>query len=613
MLIKQFTGTTIDEILPQIREELGDDALILATRRVTKGGLGGFFGRETLEVTAAQGGSHEEIAEVNREAADRPGADLLDDDRAPFSRHLQGRLAAALEAEGGLDLLADDSTFDRPAAGGAPAASPAGAYSRGMDTPLSRPFALGDQQRTQAIIDAARQAMRQAAAQSSATGATAMAADDIAGAAAAEARTRVQPPPWATSAPLAREDVVHAIADAGNIRRPAMPVPSAVRPTTMESAPVTPIASPEAQRQSWAPLSETAAATTVPAPAVPAAPATSAAPAAPAPAAEAAMPAPVAAAPVPAAMATEPAPAPVVAEPAPVVAEPAPVIEGPAAGIEEEAVTIPAPGLGPLVLLTDPRPPAGEHPAIRAARADLADAGVHERYLEPLIDAFSTAALPFADERVDVRGLLRDWISARLPVVRDWKPRASGHAIVLVGQSGVGKTTTACKLAGRMSAAGLRVALIAAGRGSHQTLEGHARRLGIDAVLAEDAEALRQAREALSDRDIIIVDTAGRSHQDLAGIEDLTALIGPCKPDEVHLVLPVTAALADLGDVTRRFRIAGVNRVSVTKLDETKYHGNLVNFPLRVGKPLGFIGDGTTVPSALRPADARAIAEMLLP
>lgn len=573
MLIKQFSGTTIDEILPQIREELGDDALILATRRVTKGGLGGFFGRETLEVTAAQGGTREDVAEANLEAAARPGADHMDEDRAPFSRHLQGRLSAALEAEDGFGPGTDADVLDRPAVGGAPAASPVGAYSRSMDTPppAARPFAPGDQERTQAIIDAARQAMRQAAAQSSATGAHAMAADDIALTSAADERARVQPPPWATTTPLSREDVAHAITNAGDIPSPVMPPPAA--------AVAMPAASP-VERPSWAPLGQVA-----PAP----------------PASEAPIPAP--------------ATPPVVETPAPAAATPAPVVETPApVAAEEESVdAAPAEALRPLVLLTSPQSITGEDPALRAARADLMDAGVHERYLDPTVDAFRRAAMPFADANADVRGMLREWIAARLPVARDWKPRTQGHTIVLVGQSGVGKTTTACKLAGRMSAAGLRVALIAGGRGSHQTLEGHARRLGIDAVLAEDAEALLQARTALADRDLIIVDTAGRSHQDLAGIEDLAALIGPAKPDEVHLVLPVTAALADLGDVTRRFRIAGVNRVSVTKLDETRYHGNLLNFPLRVGKPLGLVADGTSVPATLRPADARQIAEMLLP
>jgi flagellar biosynthesis GTPase FlhF len=41
--------------------------------------------------------------------------------------------------------------------------------------------------------------------------------------------------------------------------------------------------------------------------------------------------------------------------------------------------------------------------------------------------------------------------------------------------------------------------------------------------------------------------------------------------------------------------------------------GNLVNVPLRIGKPLAFLSDGTSVPGSLAPADARRVAEALLP
>ncbi|MEW6583075.1 MAG: hypothetical protein AB1416_09980, partial [Actinomycetota bacterium] len=191
MMIRQFTGATIDEILPQVRDELGDDALIISTRRVAKGGIGGFFGRELIEVTAAPGGQGG-IAEANADAAARPGEEH-EGGRSPFSRHLQGSLQAAREAEEALRLLDSFDLPIGPAAGGAPAAAPTSAYARGAAAPAPRPFAPGDVERTQAIIEAARDAMRQAHAQSTATAAP-----------EAPAGPRVQPPPWATVPPLSR-------------------------------------------------------------------------------------------------------------------------------------------------------------------------------------------------------------------------------------------------------------------------------------------------------------------------------------------------------------------------------------------------------------------------
>jgi flagellar biosynthesis protein FlhF len=182
-----------------------------------------------------------------------------------------------------------------------------------------------------------------------------------------------------------------------------------------------------------------------------------------------------------------------------------------------------------------------------------------------------------------------------------------------VGQSGVGKTSAAAGLAGRFRATGLTTALIAAGEGPHDALEGHARRMDVQLFRAPDAATLARLRATLTDRDLVVIDTAGRSHQQLAEIEGLAALLAPAKVDEVHLVLPLATPLADLGDVQRRFRLVGVSRLALTKLDETRHLGNLVNVPLRMGKPLAFLSDATAVPGGLAPADARRVAEMILP
>ena len=78
MQIKQFAADTIDEVLAQVRAELGEDAMILQTKRVVRGGIGGFFGKEGVEVTAAAG---EDAGVANQEAAASvavPSLDVLD-------------------------------------------------------------------------------------------------------------------------------------------------------------------------------------------------------------------------------------------------------------------------------------------------------------------------------------------------------------------------------------------------------------------------------------------------------------------------------------------------------------------------------------------------------
>lgn len=260
--------------------------------------------------------------------------------------------------------------------------------------------------------------------------------------------------------------------------------------------------------------------------------------------------------------------------------------------------------------LDAPARPAGP---LDAVRGELMRAGVDARYLDPFLDGFTRSVMPFLAPSADLREALKDHLVACLPTVRDWKARPAGHTVAFVGGSGAGKTSVAAGLASRHRAAGMSVAVIAAGAGAHDAIEGHSRRLDIPLFRAQDGEALAALCASLRDRDLIVIDTEGRSHQSLDEIEELAALLRPAKAAEVHLVLPAATPVADLGDAQRRFRMVGVNRLTMTKLDETRFHGNLLNVPLRMGKPLGFVSAGPVVSEALSPADARRVAQLLLP
>ena len=67
------------------------------------------------------------------------------------------------------------------------------------------------------------------------------------------------------------------------------------------------------------------------------------------------------------------------------------------------------------------------------------------------------------------------------------------------------------------------------------------------------------------------------------------------------------------GDLQAAFREVGVNRVTLTKLDETRFYGGLLNAPMRVGRPLAYIADGPGMPDAIAVADPRLVSEFLLP
>ena len=168
------------------------------------------------------------------------------------------------------------------------------------------------------------------------------------------------------------------------------------------------------------------------------------------------------------------------AEPAPAEAEEA----EPEFEMEFEPATFPDPAPAPVAAPARPRAAAPRRAAPRprgleAVRGELLKGGVDERQLDVLLDGFARSAMPFVAPSAPMRDAVREHLAARLPVVRDLKPRGAGHTVALVGQTGVGKTSAAAAMAGAYRAAGMAVALVAAGPGAHDALAAHARRLDV--------------------------------------------------------------------------------------------------------------------------------------
>ena len=93
--IKTFRGRTLEEVLPQIREELGPDAIVLRRREGLAGGVGGFFQRSFVEVEARRPLPDEQPLEARNDRATAeglatPGIQALVEQAAPFADALDG-------------------------------------------------------------------------------------------------------------------------------------------------------------------------------------------------------------------------------------------------------------------------------------------------------------------------------------------------------------------------------------------------------------------------------------------------------------------------------------------------------------------------------------------
>jgi len=207
---------------------------------------------------------------------------------------------------------------------------------------------------------------------------------------------------------------------------------------------------------------------------------------------------------------------------------------------------------------------------------------------------------------------LRDMVKAEiLAILRaaDGPPgnRQRPHVVMIVGVNGTGKTTTVGKLARFIKDTG-RTPLICAAdtfrAAAVEQLEIWATRAGVDFIRARpgadpaavvfDAIAAAKAR----DRDVLLVDTAGRLHTrvnlmtELDKIRRIAAREVEGAPHEVLLVLDATVGQNGLTQAREFMSVAGVNGIVLTKLDGTAKGGIAVAIANDLRLPIRYVGIG---------------------
>jgi flagellar biosynthesis protein FlhF len=192
-----------------------------------------------------------------------------------------------------------------------------------------------------------------------------------------------------------------------------------------------------------------------------------------------------------------------------------------------------------------------------------------------------------------------------------------GRVLALVGPTGVGKTTTAAKLAARAALdEGARVALVTTDTyrvGAAAQLAAYAEMLGVSFHVAADGAGLRVALEAAREADVVIVDTSGRSPRARAELRAARALLaGGGRPVDVALVVAAGVPRGDFADAVAAFGALRPGELIVTKLDETRRKGGLVSLVRQAACPLSFVSAGQEVPDDLEAAEPEALAEAIL-
>ncbi len=188
--------------------------------------------------------------------------------------------------------------------------------------------------------------------------------------------------------------------------------------------------------------------------------------------------------------------------------------------------------------------------------------------------------------------------------------------IALVGPTGVGKTTTVAKLAANLSLRERRsVGLITIDTyriGAVEQLRTYAQIIDVPLEVVMTPVQLREAVERMSDRDVVLIDTAGRGQRDAAKLSELEAFFTAVPPHETHLVLSMTSRESILRETVERFRPLGFNRLILTKLDEAIGFGVVLSCLEKLNGALSYVTTGQDVPDDIEVCRRARLAEWIL-
>lgn len=203
-----------------------------------------------------------------------------------------------------------------------------------------------------------------------------------------------------------------------------------------------------------------------------------------------------------------------------------------------------------------------------------------------------------------------------IPINFDEDVEKKQRIITFVGPTGVGKTTTLAKIAaisaidkhkdiGIISADTYRIAAV-------EQLKTYAGILGVPVKVIYSPEEVDEAIAAFRDKDLILIDTAGRSHKDEQQFDELKNILEHAQPSEIFLLISLITDYNVCKEIVKSYDFIKDYKIIFTKMDEASSYGIILNICKDVQRQLSYITTGQSVPDDIEIINVDKIAKKLL-